>query len=250
MTPGEARIRFADFPVADPAVPGSGVAGSSMADSSTPGSGVARSAAPGVAESALAEMTESALAESGLAAHLDQLMDALRSPETGLWAARRWGRLLAAPLTAGHRLLVAGNGGSAAEAQHLTAELVGRYVAERPPLSAIALHAETSSLTAIGNDYGAAEAFARQVAAHGRPGDTLLLLSASGRSDNVLAAADRARSLGIRVWAMTGPAPNPLASAADDAICVAAPDTSTVQEVHLVAIHALCGALDAEVTSL
>jgi len=126
----------------------------------------------------------------------------------------------------------------------------GGSVPPPPPLSAIALHAETSSLTAIGNDYGPAEAFARQVAAHGRPGDTLLLLSASGRSDNVLAAADRARLLGIRVWAMTGPAPNPLASAADDAICVAAPDTSTVQEVHLVAIHALCGALDAEVTSL
>ena len=90
---------------------------------------------------------------------------------------------------------MAGNGGSAAEAQHLTAELVGRYVADRPPLSAIALHAETSSLTAIGNDFGPAEAFARQVAAHGRPGDTLLLLSASGRSENVLAAAGRARSL-------------------------------------------------------
>jgi D-sedoheptulose 7-phosphate isomerase len=187
--------------------------------------------------------------DAELASHLDQLIDALRSPGTGLRAARRWGRLLAAPLTAGHRLLVAGNGGSAAEAQHLTAELVGRYVADRPPLSAIALHAETSSLTAIGNDFGPAEAFARQVAAHGRPGDTLLLLSASGRSENVLAAARRARSLGIRVWAMTGPAPNPLASMADDAICVAAPDTATVQEVHLVAIHALCDALDAEVTS-
>jgi phosphoheptose isomerase len=182
--------------------------------------------------------------------HLEQLIGALRSPQTGLLAARRWGRLLAAPLAAGHRLLAAGNGGSAAEAQHLTAELVGRYAADRPPLSAIALHAETSSLTAISNDFGAGEAFARQVAAHGRPGDTLLLLSASGRSENVLAAACRAQSLGIRVWAMTGPAPNPLASAADDAICVAAADTATVQEVHLVAIHALCDALDAEITAL
>lgn len=206
--------------------------------SCTAGSGPAR---PGLAEPELAEP------ELGL--HLDQLTAALRSPQTGLWAARHWGRLLAAPLTAGHRLLVAGNGGSAAEAQHLTAELVGRYVADRPPLSAIALHAETSSLTAIGNDFGPAEAFARQVAAHGRPGDTLLLLSASGCSENVLAAAGRARSLGIRVWAMTGPAPNPLATVADDAICVAAPDTATVQEVHLVAIHAMCDALDAEVTS-
>jgi D-sedoheptulose 7-phosphate isomerase len=179
--------------------------------------------------------------------HLDQLAAALRSPATGLHTASRWGRLLAAPLLAGHRLLAAGNGGSAAEAQHLTAELVGRYLADRRPLSAIALHADTSSLTAIGNDFGAAEAYARQVAAHGRPGDTLLLLSASGRSENVLAAAARARSIGIRVWAMTGAAPNPLAGRADEAICVAAPDTATIQEVHLVAIHALCAALDAAI---
>jgi D-sedoheptulose 7-phosphate isomerase len=182
--------------------------------------------------------------------HLDVLVEALRSPQTGLRTAHRWGRLLARPLLTGHRLLAAGNGGSAAEAQHLTAELVGRYQSNRRPLSAIALHAETSSLTAICNDFGAAEAFARQVAAHGRPGDTLLLLSASGRSANVLAAARRARSLGIRVWAMTGATPNPLASGADDALCVAAPDTATVQEVHLVAIHALCAALDAEVAKV
>jgi len=182
--------------------------------------------------------------------HLDQLIGALRSPRTGLRTARRWGRLLARPLLDGNRLLAAGNGGSAAEAQHLTAELVGRYHSDRQPLSAIALHAETSSLTAICNDFGAAEAFARQVAAHGRPGDTLLLLSASGRSGNVLAAARRARSLGIRVWAMTGAAPNPLAGDADDALCVAAPDTATVQEVHLVAIHALCAALDAEIAEV
>jgi D-sedoheptulose 7-phosphate isomerase len=123
-------------------------------------------------------------------------------------------------------------------------------VADRPPLSAIALHAETSSLTAIGNDYGAAEAYARQVAAHGRAGDVLLLLSASGRSRNVLAAAERGRSLGLTVWAMTGPAPNPLAAVADDAICVAGADTAIVQEVHLVAIHALCDALDAQISEV
>ncbi|MGI8450073.1 MAG: D-sedoheptulose-7-phosphate isomerase [Streptosporangiaceae bacterium] len=238
MTPGEARIRLA----------GPGAADSEVADSAVGGSGVPASAA---AHSAMpAAVVEAAVADAELASHLDQLAEALRSPETGLRAARRWGRLLAAPLTTGHRLLVAGNGGSAAEAQHLTAELVGRYVADRPPLSAIALHAETSSLTAIGNDFGPAEVFARQVAAHGRPGDALLLLSASGRSEDVLTATGRARSLGIRVWAMTGPRPNPLASMADDAICVAAPDTATVQEVHLVAIHAMCDALDAEVTSL
>jgi D-sedoheptulose 7-phosphate isomerase len=185
-----------------------------------------------------------------LDAHLEQLIGALRSPQTSLRTARRWGRLLARPLLAGHRLLAAGNGGSAAEAQHLTAELVGRYLTDRQPLSAIALHAETSSFTAICNDFGAAEAFARQVAAHGRAGDTLLLLSCSGRSGNVLAAAVRAQSMGIGVWAMTGAAPNPLASAADDALCVAAADTATVQEVHLVAIHALCAALDAEIAKV
>lgn len=182
--------------------------------------------------------------------HLERLIDAVRSPLTRLDTATDWGRQLAPPLLAGHRLLVGGNGGSAAEAQHLTAELVGRYVDDRPPLSAIALHAETSSLTAIGNDYGAREAFARQVAAHGRQGDTVLLLSASGRSPNVLAAAERARGLGLTVWAMTGSAPNPLAALADDAICVAGAGTSVVQEVHLIAIHTLCEALDARISEV
>jgi phosphoheptose isomerase len=187
---------------------------------------------------------------SGLDQHVEQLIGALRSPGTRLETARQWGRRLAGPLLAGSRLLVAGNGGSAAEAQHLTAELVGRYAGDRPPLSAIALHAETSSLTAIGNDYGASEAYARQVAAHGRTGDVVLLLSTSGRSPNVLAAAERARALGLTVWAMTGPGPNPLAALADDAICVAARDTCVVQEVHLVAIHTLCEALDERISEV
>ncbi len=195
--------------------------------------------------SAPAEVTQ-----SELTLHIENLIEALRSPETRLETARQWGVRLAVPLLAGNRLLVAGNGGSAAEAQHLTAELVGRYVADRPPLSAIALHAETSALTAIGNDFGAAEAYARQVAAHGREGDIVLLLSASGRSGNVLAAAERARALRLTVWAMTGPAPNPLAGLADDAICVAGADTAVVQEVHLVAIHTLCGALDAQISEV
>lgn len=157
----------------------------------------------------------------------------------------RWAGVLAGALTGGGRLLVAGNGGSAAEAQHLTAELVGRFLADRRPLSAICLSAETSSLTAVVNDYGADEMFARQVQAHGRPGDVVLLLSTSGRSPNVLVAADRAARLGLICWALTGPAPNPLAGACDDAIAVPAPSTAAVQAVHLVAIHALCAAVDA-----
>jgi phosphoheptose isomerase len=155
----------------------------------------------------------------------------------------RWGQHLATCLDGG-RLLVAGNGGSAAEAQHLTAELVGRFEGERRPLSAIVLHGDTSTVTAVCNDYGADEVFARQVEAHGRTGDVLLLLSTSGRSTNVLQAAARAHGLGLEVWAMTGPAPNPLTRMADRAISVPAHSTSSVQEVHLVAIHALCAAVD------
>ena len=159
----------------------------------------------------------------------------------------RWGRLLAEVLTSRGRLLAAGNGGSAAQAQHLTAELVGRYRADRPPFSAICLTAETSSLTAIANDYPADELFARQVEAHGRPGDVLVLLSTSGRSPNAVAAARRARECGITVLAMTGPAPNPLAAVADDVVAIDSPWTATVQECHLVALHLLCAAFDAAV---
>ncbi|MBF6348178.1 SIS domain-containing protein [Nocardia flavorosea] len=155
-----------------------------------------------------------------------------------------WGRELAAVLDNGGRLLACGNGGSAAEAQHLTGELVGRFHHERQPLSAIALHADTSAGTAIVNDYGGHELFARQVRAHGRPGDVLVLLSTSGTSQNVVAAAKTAQELGVSTWAMTGPMPNPLAALCDDAIAVDAATTATVQEVHLALVHALCAALD------
>jgi phosphoheptose isomerase len=154
-----------------------------------------------------------------------------------------WGELLGAELLAGRRLLVAGNGGSAAQAQHLTGELVGRFRVERQALSAIALLPDVASLTAVANDYGWAQVFARQVCAHGRAGDTLLALSTSGESANLLEAARSARSLGLRVWALTGPAPNSLASAADDVLAVAG-STAVVQEAHLVAIHLLCAAVD------
>jgi len=182
-----------------------------------------------------------------LAGHADDLhrgLDLLlaESARVDAWAAR-----LADVVLAGGRLLVAGNGGSAAEAQHLTAELVGRFEGERVPLSAISLHAETSSLTAIVNDYGIGEMYARQVAAHGRPGDVLLLLSTSGRSENLVAAARRARDLGLTTWALTGPRPSPLADACDDALALPGASTSAVQELHLVVVHALCAALDAHV---
>lgn len=181
--------------------------------------------------------------------HVASLTAALGSLDGQLDVLDDWGRLLAGVLTgqARGRLLAAGNGGSAAQAQHLTAELVGRYRADRPPFSAICLTAETSSLTAIANDYPADELFARQVEAHGRPGDVLVLLSTSGRSPNAVAAARRARECGITTLAMTGPAPNPLAAVSDDAVCIDSPWTATVQECHLVALHLVCAAFDAAV---
>jgi D-sedoheptulose 7-phosphate isomerase len=160
-----------------------------------------------------------------------------------------WGGRLADALAAGGRLLAAGNGGSAAQAQHLTAELVGRYRRERRAYSAISLHAETSSVTAIGNDYGVDHVYARQVTAHGRPGDVLMLLSTSGRSANLVAAAGAARRAGLRVWALTGRGPNPLAEAAHEALCVDADSSATVQEVHLVAVHLLCECFDTAVSA-
>ncbi|AZQ74788.1 MULTISPECIES: D-sedoheptulose-7-phosphate isomerase [Streptomyces] len=160
--------------------------------------------------------------------------------------AERWGARLATTLAAGGRLLAAGNGGSAAQAQHLTAELVGRYRVDRAPFSAIALHADTSSCTAIVNDYGPDELFARQVRAHARPGDVLILMSTSGASPNLLSAARAGHESAAHVWALTGPAPNPLAEAGDETLCVEAGSTATVQELHLVAVHLMCGAFDTE----
>lgn len=176
--------------------------------------------------------------------HLNELITAAESFEPCVDMADRWGMRLASVLDKGGRLLAAGNGGSAAQAQHLTAELVGRYRDDRRPFSAICLTAETSSLTAICNDYPPEELFARQVEAHGRPGDVLVLMSTSGRSPNIVTAAERGRACGMQVWAFTGPEPNPLAEAADEALCVDATFTATVQELHLVGLHILCAALD------
>ncbi len=176
--------------------------------------------------------------------HLRQLQAALDGAGPVVATAHAWGGRLARMLPAGRRLFAAGNGGSAAQAAHLTAELVGRYRLDRRPFSAVALHAEVSALTAITNDYGQEEGYARQLEAHARPGDVVVLMSTSGGSPNVLRAAERAARCGVLCWAMTGPGPNPLTERADDAISVDSPFTATVQEVHLLALHVLCAGLD------
>lgn len=183
---------------------------------------------------------------TALAEHVDRLELGLPALRGAVPVLARWGAELADRLLGGARLLAAGNGGSAAEAQHLTAELVGRFDRDRPPLSAIALHADTSATSAIGNDYGFAEVYARQVHAHARPGDVVVLLSTSGRSPNLVAAAAAAEAVGALSWALTGPGPNPLARACAEAVCLPG-DAATVQELHLAALHMLCRAVGSTV---
>jgi D-sedoheptulose 7-phosphate isomerase len=184
-----------------------------------------------------------------LNAHLTGLAGALSTFRAEGERLSRWGRDLAWHLGQGGRLLVAGNGGSAAEAQHLAAELVGRLRGERIPLSAIALTPESCAVTAISNDYGFEEVFARQVRAHGRPGDVLIVMSTSGRSPNLVRAARAAREIGMRTWAMVGTAPNPLADACDEVLRCPG-EAQVVQELHLVSVHVMCEYLDEELPSV
>jgi D-sedoheptulose 7-phosphate isomerase len=147
----------------------------------------------------------------------------------------------------GGKVLACGNGGSAADAQHFAAELVNRFEMDRPPLAAIALTTDSSTLTSIANDFSYDEVFAKQLRALARKGDVLLAISTSGNSKSVLEAVRAARELGVRVVALTGNAGGKLAElvAADDVhVCVPHTRTARIQEVHLLALHCLCDAID------
>jgi D-sedoheptulose 7-phosphate isomerase len=159
----------------------------------------------------------------------------------GVAAVQRAAELVADALAAGGQVLFCGNGGSAADAQHLAAELVGRLQLERPAYRAVALTTDTSVLTAVGNDYGYAEVFARQVEGLGRAGDVLVAISTSGRSENVLRAAAAARARGMAVIAFLGPAPSPLDEDADLALHVDGDVAGLVQQGHITIGHAICG---------
>lgn len=162
-------------------------------------------------------------------------------------AISRAGSLLAACLRGGGKLLVCGNGGSAADAQHFSAELLGRYERERDGLPAIALHADSSTVTAVANDYGYEHVFARQVLALGRPGDVLLAISTSGNSPGILRAVEAAQQAGLGVVALTGRdggALAPLLRPADIEIRVPAQVTARIQEVHILVLHCLCELID------
>ncbi len=152
---------------------------------------------------------------------------------------------VACALADGGKILVCGNGGSAADAQHFAAELVGRFTRERCGLSAIALTTDTSILTAISNDHGYDRVFARQVEAHGRPGDVLVGISTSGGSPNVLAALATARAAGMTTVALTGRDGGAIGAAADIHVNVPSPSPARAQEVHRTILHVICELVEA-----
>lgn len=156
---------------------------------------------------------------------------------------------LIAALRGGRKVLVAGNGGSAAEAQHFVAELVGRFQREREPYAVIALTADTAILTAVANDYGYAEVFARQVRALGQADDVLVLFSTSGESENLVRAATAGRQRRLTTIAITGDRPNRLVGLVDLAVRVPATETAIVQELHQIVTHLLCGIVEAELST-
>lgn len=147
-------------------------------------------------------------------------------------------------LRAGGKLLFAGNGGSAAQCQHLATELVGRFALDRSPHAALALTTDSSFLTACANDYGFEDVFARQVEALGRPGDVLFALSTGGRSPNVLRAVDAGRARGLTTCGLTGAGGAALAERCDIGIVVPHTDPARIQEVHLFLGHLLCGGIE------
>lgn len=157
---------------------------------------------------------------------------------------RRAAEALIGCYRAGGKAIFCGNGGSAADAQHLAAEFLGRYLMERRPLPALALHANTSALTAIGNDYGYEQVFSRPLEALARPGDVLVALSTSGNSPSILAAARKARDLGLTTVALTGQGGGQLGPLASILLAVPSTETPRIQENHILIGHCLCQAVE------
>jgi D-sedoheptulose 7-phosphate isomerase len=178
-----------------------------------------------------------------IAAHLKTSLAAFERASQDaamLSAARKIAQVIVSGLRSGHKLLLAGNGGSAGDAQHIAAEIVGRYKRERPAFPAIALTTDTSALTAIANDYGFEQVFARQVAGLGRRGDILLALSTSGRSPNILAALRAAREQGLITIGFTGIKGAAMGVVCDHLLLAPSDDTPVIQQIHLAIAHGIC----------
>lgn len=177
--------------------------------------------------------------------HIDKhlgAVSALRNIESAVAASAQ---RISAAIARGNKILFCGNGGSAADAQHIAAELVGRYVDERPALAGIALTTDTSILTAVGNDYGYDAVFSRQVEALGQAGDVLVAISTSGNSANVIAAVAAARRRGLEVIGLLGRDGGKLQQLVDVALTIAVPETAHIQECHIMIGHIWCAAVDA-----
>jgi D-sedoheptulose 7-phosphate isomerase len=185
-------------------------------------------------------VTEALLINS-LNEHLAAIQSLLKDKLANIEAA---GEVICEALSRGNKILLCGNGGSAADAQHIAAELVGRYENVRKAFPAIALTTDTSALTALSNDFGFDEVFARQVQGLASEGDVLIAISTSGKSPNVLKGAEAARQMGCRTIALTGAAAEPLASACDVAVVVPSQRTSRVQEAHITIGHLWCEIVD------
>ena len=188
-------------------------------------------------------MTPRSLLERSLQEHLDAIQNLLR---TRLDQIEQAGEMICEALTSGHKILLCGNGGSAADAQHIAAELVGKYEMERPGLPAVALTTDTSALTALSNDYGYEQVFARQVRALASAGDVLIAISTSGGSANVIEAAKAAKDRGCKTIALIGDIPGPLPSQCDLTVSVPSQRTSRIQEAHITIGHVWCEMVDAK----
>jgi D-sedoheptulose 7-phosphate isomerase len=182
-----------------------------------------------------------------IAAHFERSLAALTraTQDAALLAtARKIAGVIIAALRSGNKLLIIGNGGSAADAQHIAAEIVGRYKQDRPAYAAIALTTDSSALTAIANDYGFEQVFARQVEGLGQRGDVLMALSTSGRSPNILAALRVARERGLVTIGFTGAKGEALGKLCDHLLVSPSDDTPVIQQIHLAAAHGICDEIE------
>lgn len=194
-----------------------------------------------------ADAREAPLLTDPIAAHLERsrlAMTQAAQDKALLGVAREIANVMLGALRAGNKILIAGNGGSAADAQHIAAEIIGRYRQDRAALAAIALTTDTSALTAIANDYGFERIFARQIEGLGRPGDVLLALSTSGRSPNILAALQTARRIGLITAGFTGLAGKTLAADCDHLLVAPSDETAIIQQIHLATAHGICDEIE------
>ena len=187
-----------------------------------------------------------------IAAHLHASRDAMiRAADDAdlMAAAQAIADAITTALQAGHKVLLIGNGGSAADAQHIAAEIVGRYKKERAGWAAIALTTDTSALTSIANDYGFEQIFTRQIEALGQKGDVLIALSTSGRSPNILSALALARNKGLITVGFTGVNGEAMRAACDHLLVSPSNDTPVIQQIHMATLHGICDAVEHALTA-